>query len=162
MRRLVAPGGRPRSQVKLPWLNHRLVLEPDRGRMRELLLAVSMSGVMLVPLLLYVRQSSEWLRAGYRIEELKNQRERLIETHRRLRLEKASLESLARVEQVAVLQLGLAQPPAGTVVLVDTSRIRRVRPATSERIASGGAVAGAGPRSPDRESDTDVHDHRSN
>jgi cell division protein FtsL len=162
MRRSTLPGGRPRSQVKLPWINHRLVLEPDRGRMRELLLAVSLSGVMLLPLLLYVRQSSEWLRAGYRMEELKNQRERLIETHRQLRLEKASLESLARVEQVAELQLGLAQPPAGTVVLVDTSRIARVPPAASDRIASGVAVAGAGQHRPDRESETDAHDHRSN
>lgn len=114
---------RPGNHLKLPWLNERLVLEPDRGRMRELLLALALSGVMLLPLLFYVRQSSEWLRAGYRIEKLKNQRDRLTELNHELRLEKASLENLTRVEKVAADQLGLAQPPGGTVVLVDTRHL---------------------------------------
>ena len=114
---------RPGSTLKLPWLNERLVLEPDRGRMRELLLALALSGVMLVPLLFYVRQSSECLRAGYRIEKLKNQRDHLTELNHELRLEKASLENLTRVELVAGDQLGLAQPPGGTVVLVDTRHL---------------------------------------
>ena len=156
MRRHAAAPARPRGQVKLPWLNHSLVLEPDRGRMRELLLAVSLSFVMLLPLLLYIRQSSEWLRTGYRIEELKNQRDRLEEINHQLRLEKASLESLGRVEQVGAGQIGLAQPPAGTVVLVDTARLKPARAATMDRVAEAGT-----PR-PAQESETDVRDHRSN
>lgn len=123
----LAPGSLPRGPARLPWLNRRLVLEPDRGRTRELLLAVSLSFVMLVPLLMYVRQSSDWLRNGYRIEKLKSQHERLREINRQLRLEKASLEGLARVERVASEQLGLAQPPAGTVVLVDRESVNHAR-----------------------------------
>ena len=128
--------GRParRTALKLPWLNERLVLEPDRGRMRELLLALLLSGVMLVPLLFYVRQSSECIRAGYRIEKLKSQRDRLTEQNHELRLERASLENLTRVERVAGAQLGLAQPPGGTVVLVDVRHL-------SPRIASAGALS---------------------
>ena len=125
-----------RNHLRLPWLNERLVLEPDRGRMRELLLALALSGVMLLPLLLYVRQSSEWLRAGYRIEQLKNQRDRLTELNHELRLEKASLENLTRVERVAAGQLGLAQPPGGTVVLVDTKHL-------SPRVASATTLSSA-------------------
>lgn len=120
MKERVARSG---NHLRLPWLNERLVLEPDRGRMRELLLVLALSGVMLLPLLFYVRQSSDWLRAGYRIEKLKNQRDRLTELNHELRLEKASLENLVRVEKVAAGQLGLAQPPGGTVVLVDTRHL---------------------------------------
>ena len=126
----------PRHQGKLPGLNHRLVLEPDRGRVRELLLALALSGVMLLPLLLNVWQSSEWIQSGYRIERLKSQRDRLTEVNHQLRLEKASLESLLRVEDVAGSRLGLAQPPGGTVVLVDMNRLRPSWQPASGRVAS--------------------------
>src|SRR5262245_13231949 len=115
-----------RTYGKLPGLNRRLVLELDRGRVREMLLAIGLSALLLLPLLLYVWQSSEWIRGGYRTEQLKNQRDRLLEVNQQLRLEKASLENLVRVGQVACDQLGLAEPPNGTVVLVDT---RRPKPA---------------------------------
>ena len=125
-----------RNQARLPGLNRRLVLELDRGRVRELLLAVALSGLMLLPLLLYVWQSSEWIRSGYRIEHLKSQRDHLVEVNRQLRLEKASLENLARVEQVAGGPLGLAQPPGGTVVLVDMNRLKPARQPASGRVAA--------------------------
>lgn len=135
------PVARLGNHLKLPWLNERLVLEPDRGRMRELLLVLALSALMLVPLLFYVRQSSEWLRAGYRMEQLKNQRDHLNEVNQELKLEKASLENLVRVEKVASDQLGLAQPPGGTVVLVDTKHL-------SPRVASAmtSATATKGPK----------------
>jgi len=129
-----------RHQGKLPGLNHRLVLEPDRGRARELLMAVALSGLIMLPLLLYVWQSSEWIRNGYRIERLKNERERLAEVNHQLRLEKASLENLSRIEQAAGTQLGLAPPPAGTVVLVDVAHLKlspnQKRQPASGRVAS--------------------------
>ena len=124
-----------RAQSRLQ-LNGRLVLELDRGRVRELILAVALAGIMLLPLLLYVWQSSEWIRTGYRIEQLKNQRDHLAEINLQLRLEKASLESLARIQQLAGEQLGLAEPPGGTVVLVDTSRLRPASQHVSGRVAS--------------------------
>jgi len=129
-----------RHQGKLPGLNHRLVLEPDRGRARELLMAVALSALIMLPLLLYVWQSSEWIRNGYQIERLKNQRERLAEVNHQLRLEKASLENLGRIEQAAGTQLGLAPPPAGTVVLVDVAQLKpspnQKRQPASGRVAS--------------------------
>ena len=129
-----------RHQGKLPGLNHRLVLGPDRGRARELLIAVALSGLIMLPLLLYVWQSSEWIRNGYQIEQLKNQREHLAEVNHQLRLEKASLENLARIEQAASEQLGLKEPPAGTVVLVDVAQLKpspiHRRPPAAGRVAS--------------------------
>ncbi|HKY33855.1 MAG TPA: cell division protein FtsL [Candidatus Polarisedimenticolia bacterium] len=126
-----------KGPVRLPGLNSRMVFELDRGRSRELLLAVGLSAVMLMPLLVYVWQNVEWFRSGYRIEELKVRRERLAETNRRLRLEKVSLEDLTRVERVAAAQLGLKEPPGGTVVLVDRGRLAPVPTPPSASIASG-------------------------
>jgi cell division protein FtsL len=125
-----------KNQVRLPGLNRNLVLELDRGRVRELLLVVALSGLMLLPLLVYVWQNVEWIEGGYRIEKLKNQRDRLVEVNHQLRLEKASLTSLARVEQAAGERLGLAQPPAGTVVLVDGKRLKPARRTGSGALAS--------------------------
>ena len=124
-----------KAHGRLPGLNHRLILELDRAKVREMLLAVALSAMLLLPLLLYVWQSSEWLRNGYRIEQLKNRRDHLVEVNHQLRLEKASLENLARVEQVAGDQLGLAEPPGGTVVLVDMNRLRPARQPLSGRVA---------------------------
>jgi cell division protein FtsL len=125
---------------RLPGLNHRLILELDRGRVREMLLAVALSAMLLLPLLLYVWQSSEWLRNGYRIEQLKNRRDHMVEVNHQLRLEKASLENLARVEQLAGDQLGLSEPPGGTVVLVDMNRLRPVRQTSPGRVASNRTI----------------------
>ncbi len=107
---------------------HRLARELDRGRLRELLLAVVLAGVVGLPLLLYVWQNTQWVRSGYEMDRLKSARERLAEQNHQLRLERTSLQSLARVENVVTEQLGLTQPPAGTVVLVDTMRLPNLAP----------------------------------
>ena len=86
--------------------------------MRELLLVVSLAGAMLLPLLAYVWQNVEWIESGYALERLKTRKDRLIEANQQLRLERSSLESLARVQRLADDRLGLAEPPGGTVVLV--------------------------------------------
>jgi cell division protein FtsL len=53
---------------------------------------------------------------------LSRQRERLLEENRKLRLEKASLENLRRVETIATRELGLQSPPAHRVVVVERPR----------------------------------------
>lgn len=136
---------RTKNQVKLPGLNRGLVLELDRRRVRELLLVAVLSGLMLGPLLVYVWQNVEWIQRGYQVELLKSQRDGLIEVNHKLRLEKASLQSLARVEEAAVEQLGLKQPPGGTVLLVEEGRVRRL---PAERAPNGrvASAAGSAPR----------------
>ena len=135
---------RTKSQVKLPGLNHRLVLELDKRRVRELALVVVLSALMLVPLLVYVWQNVAWIQRGYQVEQLKSQRDRLIEVNHKLRLERASLQNLARVEGAAVEQLGLQQPPGGTVLMVKEGRVRRL---PAERVpAKMASAAGSAPR----------------
>jgi cell division protein FtsL len=51
-------------------------------------------------------------------EQASRERERLLEENRKLRLEKAALENLRRVETIATRQLGLQTPdPSRTVVV---------------------------------------------
>jgi cell division protein FtsL len=107
-----------RNQIRLPGLNRRLVMERDHGRVRELLLVVSLSGLMLMPLLFYVWQNVEWIRIGYRVERLQDRHDRLVELNQKLMLERATLEGLSRVERVATERLGMAPPPDGTVVML--------------------------------------------
>jgi cell division protein FtsL len=52
-------------------------------------------------------------------EQMQLERERLVEENRKLRLEKASLENLARVESIAEHHLGLTTPAADHVVVVE-------------------------------------------
>lgn len=124
------------DQVRLPGLNRHLVRESDQVAARELLLVVLLSVVMLLPVLAYVWQNVEWIQIGYRTERLKGQRDRLIETQHCLRLEKASLESLSRIERVSTRQLGLSKPAEGALVLVDQGRLERGPESSSGRIAS--------------------------
>ena len=70
------------------------------------------------------------------LEEIRMSRgkEQLIEKSRKLRLEKASLEELRRVEEIATSDLGLEQAPAERVVIIESSGV----------VAEGGQLARAG------------------
>jgi hypothetical protein len=52
-------------------------------------------------------------------EQMSRERERLQEENRKLRLEKATLESLRRVETIAVRDLGLVVPPPESLLVVE-------------------------------------------
>ncbi len=132
-----------KSHGSLPALNGRLVMELDRGRVRELLMVVALSALMLLPLLVYVWLNTEWIQSGYRLEQLKNERDHLVEAQHQLRLERASLQNLTRIEAVATGQLGLAQPPVGTVLLVDTKHLKPAPAPAHGRLARAGSGTGA-------------------
>jgi len=99
--------------------NSRVVREVDPRSSRDLW------GVLLLVLALaaglgfYAWPHFEARRAGRATGQLQRERERLIEENRKLRLEKASLEELRRVELIAVKQLGLELPPPERVVVIE-------------------------------------------
>jgi cell division protein FtsL len=95
--------------------NRHLVRRLDQGRLKELFLVAGLAAVLLLPLLAYVWNHMEWIRAGYELERLKRERVQLAELGERLRIERASLASLARVEREARDRIGLV-PAAGAVV----------------------------------------------
>jgi hypothetical protein len=53
---------------------------------------------------------------------MSRERERLLEENRKLRLEKATLQNLRRVENIATRELGLQSPPAPRVVVIERAR----------------------------------------
>jgi cell division protein FtsL len=98
-------------------LNERLVRESDRERAGELLRVLTLGIAVLVPLLLHVWQQVVFVETAYRIEELRTDRSAMERELRSLKLERASLESLQRIEAQARAQ-GLVVPPVASVISV--------------------------------------------
>jgi hypothetical protein len=98
-------------------LNDRLVRERDRDRARELLRTLALGIAILLPLLLHVWQQVTFVETAYRVADLRGERAKLQEALREMRLERASLEALDRIEARA-RAAGLVPPPPEAVVRV--------------------------------------------
>ncbi len=94
-----------------------LVRERDRGRLRTMGVVVGLVGLLVGGVLTYVWQEVQRVRLAYEIEELRALRGELDELNRRLKVEIASLRSLARIEQKARAELGLELPRGNQVRL---------------------------------------------
>jgi len=99
-------------------LNQRLVKERDEARARELRRVVWICTGLLLPILFYVWQQVEFIRYGYRIEQLRADKTRLTEWNRQLELERATLLDLKRIERMASGQLGLVPPTTENTVKI--------------------------------------------
>ncbi len=118
-RRVAGPPPRPDIHYIKQIDNSRLVRVADPYERRQFLLWL-LVGVMLFAVgLAYTWQRFELVRYGYSIEELKSQRDRLMEANRQLRLEEASLRSPERIDALARNQLGLGPPSPGQVVKLE-------------------------------------------
>ena len=99
--------------------NEQLVREVDSKRHRELVMAGITALVLALAVLAYAWQHFEMIRIGYRVEELRLEREHLLKIQRELKLERASLTSPDRVEAIAIQQLGLNHPSVSQVVVIE-------------------------------------------
>ena len=87
--------------------NSQVVRERDPRASRDLVwLLLLLVAVLVGGLVLYAWPHLQMRQTGIATEQMQRERERLVEENRKLRLEKASLENLARVEAIA------EQPPA--------------------------------------------------
>ena len=77
---------------------------------------------------------------------MSREREQLVEVNRKLRLEKASLENLKRVEQIALRDLGLRPPAPESLIVVE----RAAPLPAGARLANGPAVAPSASPAPER------------
>src|SRR3954469_9356804 len=106
--------GTPEVYFAKPIDNSRLVKVENPQRSREM----KQFGVALACLFLlvmtYAWQHFKSVEYGYKIAELKSQRDGLVEMNRALRLEEASLRDPERIDSLA-RQLGLQSPRAGQV-----------------------------------------------
>jgi cell division protein FtsL len=92
--------------------NSRMLRVSDPKRRREMIsFGITLCFLFLIAMV-YLWQHFSAIEYGYRIEQLKAQREAIVESNRALSLEIASLKDLARIEQLA-LQMGMRRPADG-------------------------------------------------
>jgi cell division protein FtsL len=112
--------------------NSQVIREVDPRASRDLWVLLLLGAVLVRGGVLYAWPHLQLREAGKEAQELSREKERLLEENRKLRLEKAALEYLRRVETIATRELGLrAQAPENTVVVeietqaVPTGRVAR-------------------------------------
>ena len=109
------------------WTNQAVAREVDRDRARWLWGLFAAMLLAAAPFAAYLLEQNECLRLSSEASALREQRESLLEQERRLRMRRAELGSLDRIEIWAIEQHGLLQPsPEQTVV------VRRAPPGPAE------------------------------
>ncbi len=100
--------------------NSRLVKVDDPARRREMVMFVVALALLFALVMVYAWQHFSAIEYGYRIEQLKVQRDSLAEANRALRLEEASLRSPERIDALA-RKMGFQAPDAGQLLRLETS-----------------------------------------
>ena len=100
------------------WRNQPLVLERDKRHIRGLWLGFLAFVVAIIPASFYLYQQNECLKLSIKAEELHSEKIQLEEMDRRLKLERARLGALPRIEDWAVAKRGLVRPASGQMVVV--------------------------------------------
>lgn len=108
--------------------------ESDRRRLRAMLAGIAAAGVVVALVLGLVGLRMQQVRLSYRLDVLRTAKAGVEEANRRLLVEKASLQSLARVEVEARTRLGMVAPTQQQVQLA------------REFVGGGTATAGLGGR----------------
>jgi cell division protein FtsL len=99
--------------------NSQVVREVDPRSSRDLWLLGLLAAALVGGLVLYAWPSLELRQTTLAREQMSKERERLLEANRKLRLEKAALENLHRVETIARRDLGLVTPAPEKLIMVE-------------------------------------------
>jgi cell division protein FtsL len=120
--------------------NSQIVRERDPRANRDIVWLLLGVAVLVCGAVLYAWPHLEMRQTGIATEQMQRERERLLEENRKLRLEKASLENLERVEAIATRHLHLERPAAENVYIVeapaplpDGTRLASVKASGGER-----------------------------
>jgi len=92
--------------------NSRVVQVTDPKRRREMITFGITLGVLFLLAMVYVCQHFSAIEYGYKIEQLKVERDTIAESNRALSLEEASLKDPARIDRLA-RELGMQRPVDG-------------------------------------------------
>jgi cell division protein FtsL len=102
--------------------NSQVVREVDPRASRDLWWLLVLVMTLVGGLVLYAWPHLQIRETSRAQDRMSRQRERLLEENRKLRLEKASLENLRRVENIATRELGFSSPPTARVVVIERAR----------------------------------------
>jgi cell division protein FtsL len=97
-------------------VNQNVVREADGRSIRDYIVVTALAALFLFGLFVYGWQHYQWIQFGYRIQEAQKKREHLVEMGQQLRLERAALRSLQRIDLMARRDLGMILPLPGQVV----------------------------------------------
>ena len=99
--------------------NEQLVRELDRKRHRELFMVALTGLVLTFAVFVYAWPHFEMIRLGYRMEELRERRDELLEVRRHLELQHATEVDPARIEKIAIEELGMIYPDDSQVLVLE-------------------------------------------
>ena len=102
--------------------NSQVVREVDPRSSRDLWWLLLLVMTLVGGLALYAWPHLKIRETSRAQDRMSRERERLLEENRKLRLEKASLENLRRIETIATRDLGLQSPPASKVIVIERAR----------------------------------------
>ncbi|HEX2461651.1 MAG TPA: cell division protein FtsL [Vicinamibacterales bacterium] len=105
--------------IKKDIRNNPIVREVDRERHREMWRTAGIGLFLVSVLLFWAWQHFELLRHGYRFEQMQRQHAAELEINRHLRLDVYTLRSPARIERMAMRQLGMVTPAAADALVVE-------------------------------------------
>ena len=111
-----------------PVENEFLVRERDRRSSWELLALLAAITLPSCVIFFAIRANVEVVQLGYQIERAQTQRESLMERNRQLQIEKASLSSLGRVDEIARGKLGLVPASPTQVIQIQDSGLGLAAP----------------------------------
>jgi cell division protein FtsL len=102
--------------------NSQVVRQVDPRSSREIWFLLVLVALLVSGLVLYAWPALQIRNTGMTTVQLSREKERLLEANRKLRLEKAALENLKRVEAIATRDLGLLPPAPENSVVVETQK----------------------------------------
>jgi len=123
---------------------HSLVRERDRRRLRTMAAVLGLAGLLVGGFLSYVWHQVQQVRLAYELEEFRVLRAELDELNRRLKVEVASLRTLARIEYKARVELGL-ELPKGDQVRLAREFVAGVEPGSTQTAWEESLVKRPGP-----------------
>jgi cell division protein FtsL len=99
--------------------NEQLVRELDRKRHRELFWVAFLGVVLTAAVIVYAWPHFEMIRLGYRMEELRERRDELVEAKHHLELQRATETDPARIESIAKNELGMVYPGPEQILVLE-------------------------------------------
>jgi cell division protein FtsL len=112
--------GTPEIYFSKPIDNSRLVKVHDPERSREMKIFGIALTCLCFLVLSYAWQHFKAIEYGYKISELKLERDNLLEMNRAMRLEEASLRDPERIDKLAK-NMGMIPPQPGQVIRMDSA-----------------------------------------
>jgi cell division protein FtsL len=105
--------------VKKDVRNNPIVREVDRERHKDMFRSLFTGAFLVIVLLFWAWQQFEFLRYGYRFEQMQQERAVEEEVNRHLRLEIETLSAPALIERKAIKQLGMVAPAPGEATILE-------------------------------------------